>query len=174
MPFRRNARRYGGMRPVINSTKNVVDNIDVSTGGANIVTNIAEAQDTPLATVDDNVSIGCKIFRVFMELSINGTAGTGVNNAIRFYIIKNPGNNLTLPNPGTTGTSNEKKFVVFEGMFNLGATADGASTQNMKRWIKLPKVYHRMGTDDRWQFVVRTEGAATANYCTKFIYKWYR
>ncbi len=173
MPGRIRFRR-SGLGSVINSTKNIVDQIDATVGGANSVENIAVAQNTPVNTVADEVSIGCKIFRIYLELSINGTAGTGVNNAIRFFILKNPGNNLTIPNPGTTGTSNEKKFIVFEGMFNLGRVQDGASTQNMKRWIKLPKVYHRMGTDDRWQFVIRTEAGTTSNYCTKFIYKWYR
>ncbi len=166
--------RRSGLGSVINSTKNIVDEISNNGGGVNSVENIAIAKNTPDNALSDEVSIGCKIFRIYFELSINGTVAAGVNNAVRFYIIKNPGNNLTNPNPGTTGASNEKKFIIYESMFNLGSSASGQNTANIKRWIKVPRVYHRMGTDDRWQFVLRNEAGTTSNFCTKFIYKWYR
>ncbi len=174
MPFRKRFRQRSGLGSVINSTKNIVDQISNNAGGVNSVENIAIAQNTPDNTLSDEVSIGCKIFRIYFELSINGTVASGVNNAVRFYIIKNPGNNLTNPNPGTTGASNEKKFIIYESMFNLGSSASGQNTANIKRWIKIPRVYHRMGTDDRWQFLLRNEAGTSSNFCTKFIYKWYR
>ncbi len=177
MSFRSFGRRRGGFRKrpmtVINSIKNVVDVVGALPAG-NTIEDIAIATNTPLSTVSTDVSNGCQIKAIHLDISVNGTGVSGVNNRLTGYLWKNPGNNLTTPNPGSTGTSNEKKFIIFEFMQNLRALADGGATFRVFKWQRLPKRYWRMGTDDRWQVIFRLESGGTANYCSKYIYKWYR
>ncbi len=180
MPFRQRG-SYGMRRPmrrslgtIVDSNKNIVDIIDATVGGTNKVDVIVQAVDSATLAGTTTVERGSKLFGVIMQLSMNGTGATGVNNAIRGYIIKNPGDNLTVPNPGTTGSSNEKKFVIFEFMANLGRVQDGAPRFDIKKYVKIPRVYQRFGADDKLQLVLRTETGVNSNYCTKFIYKWYK
>ncbi len=173
MPFRQRG-SYGRSRmprPTINSIKNVVDIISATVGGTNSVNDIAIATNNPLSTTAVHVENGCIIRFIDLQVSYNGTAGTGVNNRLTGYLFKNPGANLTPPNPGSTGTSNEKKFVVREWMANLGRVQDGATTFTRNFRIKIPKVYWRMGVDDKWSVISRTETGTTSNYCLKAIYK---
>ncbi len=176
MPGRSYGRRRMnfGARPIVNSIKNIIDDTGATVGGTNTNTALAIAKDAidPGANPTD-VKQGCQIRAIHLNVEVNGTAAAGVNNAWRAYIIKNPGTNLTNPNPGTTGTSNEKKFIIQEFMFNLNRAQDGGTTRSFSRWLKIPKRYWRMGIDDRWTFVQRTETSTTANYCIKAIYKYY-
>ncbi len=136
---------------------------------------IAKAVNTPLSTVQSDVSQGCKIFRIWVEFSIyaSATADVAVSNFVDVYIWKNPGANLTAPAPASVGTSNEKKFVfrMWKGM--IGARTQGAETFKFRGWIKIPKIYQRMGTDDTIQMVFRSEGTNSL-LCAQFIYKWFR
>lgn len=173
MPGRYSMRRRGNrsIRPTINSQKNVIDIVSATVGGTNSVNDIAIATNNPLSTVQNHVENGSIIRFINLQVSYNGTAGTGVNNRLTGFLFKNPGANLTPPNPGTTGTSNEKKFVVKEWMVNLGRVQDGANSFTREFRIRIPRVYWRMGVDDKWTVVSRTETGTNSNYCLKAIYK---
>ncbi len=177
--------RYGGQRgrprgnrsglSVINSIKNVRS---VATAGAAATTTtvgIAKAVTSPSPTVQTDVSHGSKIFRIYVDFTIGASAevAIGVSNFADAYIIKNPGSNLTVPAPASVGTSNEKKFVIRQWKGIIGARTQGYEPLRFRGWIKIPRIYHRMGTDDQWQFVFRSEGVASLA-CTQFIYKWFR
>ncbi len=51
---------------------------------------------------------------------------------------------------------------------------DGPNPYHWEGWIKLPKRYHRMGTDDLWQFSITCTSGVTGLYNLEAIYKWYR
>ncbi len=104
-------RRRGAMSlNIINSIKNQQLKA-VGTTGTPQTLIIAKAVNTPVSTVDDNVSQGCIIKAIWVNVNGCGLGGTGVQNNMNFYIMKNPGNNLTPPAPNAWGTSNEKKFI---------------------------------------------------------------
>ncbi len=173
MPYRRRA-SYGrrGMRPVINSMKNVVIDAD-STGTTNQLQTIAKAVNTPLSTVTTDVSQGCLIKSIWVSFDVCGLAATGVRQVTFIYLFKNPGDNLTLPAANAVGSSNEKKFAIRQWQFMTMRNQDGNPPNHWEGWIPIPKRYQRMGTDDTWQIVFITDTSA-GHISSQFIYKWYR
>ncbi len=172
---------YGGRRPrgrknletIINSVKNVVDIVGALPAAVNVTDTITGAVDSPVLSSNNQVERGSIIKAIHVSISVNGTQGSGVNNRLTFYIAKNPGNNLTLPNPGATGISDNKKWIFYEGMANLISNADGGSTFRFDRWLRVPKKMQRQASEDRFIAVFRVEAGTSANYCSKYIYKWY-
>ncbi len=174
MPGRYYGRRRmrSSLGGIINSIKNDHNQVDGLVASTNVPITIAIAKDSPVNSISNDVKRGCLIKAVWIEFWYYGLSAGNTNDIIDIYLIKNPGNNLTLPNPGTVGTSNEKKFVFHEwkglgGNKSLG----GYPYQQRGRWFKIPKLYQRMGTDDRLMLVARTP--TTGTLCSKFIYKWY-
>ncbi len=173
MPFRRGGsfRRSRGFRPIINSIKNQPNFVDGVVAATNLTRTIALAVATPDNLVSTQCENGCKIFRFYFEWWYYGLSTGNTNDIVDAYIIKNPGTNLTVPNPGSVGTSNEKKFV-FKTFKGLGGTkTTGGTPYHWRGWIKVPKQYQRMGTDDVIQFVVRSP--TTGNSCFHAVYKWF-
>ena len=68
--------------------------------------------------------------------------------------MKNPGDNLTAPAPISWGTSNEKKFIFRSWKFMVMRNQDGNSPFHWKGWLRIPKLYQRMGTDDTFRIEV--------------------
>ncbi len=103
-----------------------------------------------------------------------GLGGTGVLNDLDFYLIKNPGDNLTEPAPISVGTSNEKKFVFRQWHFMIMRNQDGNTPFHWEGWIRIPKRYQRFGTDDTLQLVHACTSGLTGHLSLMCIYKWYR
>ncbi len=173
MPYRRRA-SYGRRRmaPVINSMKNVVD-LTASTGTSQANLLIAKATNTPLSTVSNDVSQGCIIKAFWLSIDVCGLAATGVLQRTNFYIIKNPGDNLTEPDAFAVGTSNEKKFVFKQWQVMTMRNQDGNVPFHWEGWLKIPKRYQRFGTDDTLRLVHKASTAA-GHLSAQCIYKWYR
>ncbi len=175
MPFRQRGffgRRRSGLGNLIHSEKNSVGFLEGITAATNLIRTIAISVNAADNTVQNQVTRDCKIFKVWLEFWVYGLSASETNDLFDAYIMKNPGNNLTPPNPGTIGTSNEKKFVFKEWRGLLARKDAGGTPYQWKGWVKIPKVYQRMGTDDVLQFVVRSP--TTGNICQKFIYKWFK
>ncbi len=135
---------------------------------------IAIATDSPASATDNEVSNGCVIKAIWITIDFCGLGGTGVLNNISAYLFKNPGNNLTAPLPATVGSSNEKKFVIKQWHQMTMRNQDGNPPYHWEGWIKIPKRYQRMGTDDTWDIVFACTAALTGHLSTMAIYKWYR
>ncbi len=86
--------------------------------------------------------------------------------------MKNPGANLTPPGVFAVGTSNEKKFVIREWVAMTMRNQDGNNPYHWEGWIKIPKIYQRMGTDDTWVLVAGNTGV-TGHAVFFTIYKEY-
>jgi len=142
--------------------------------GANTTSQITQVVDSPLTANQTNISKGSKVFRVWLELSYTLTAVVvdGTSTAMDIYMWKNPGNNLTAPNPGTQGSSNEKKFIFKTWKGLVGARSQGVGPYFWKGWIKIPKTYQRQGVDDRMEIISRATGVAGV-ICIQAIYKYY-
>ncbi len=166
-------RRYSGPRAVVTSIKNM-GNFQGSTSATRNSNNIAKAVTAPSPTVSTDVSHGCLIKAIWLSLDYCGTLGSGVANSVFVYLIKNPGANLTAPDPKSAGTSNEKKFIIRFWSAMVMRNQDGNNPYHWEGWVKIPKRYHRMGTDDLWTIVAQNTTSGTGLQHVQFIYKWYR
>ncbi len=173
MPYRRRGSFRRNLGMIINSTKNNKNNA-FGTTGANVVQELAIAKISPDNLNTSEVSIGCKIKAIYLVINGCGLAGTGVLNIMGCYLMKNPGNNLTPPGIFVTGSSNEKKFIFREWQFMIMRNQDGNLPFHWEGWIKIPKVYQRMGTDDTLELIVANSAAVTGHFSYMCIYKWYR
>ncbi len=178
MPARYSMARRGGRRPnrlgsVIDSMKNFVA-VDGSLSGTLLTTVIAEAQDSAGLAVAADVERGCKIFRIWYEIDVCGLAGTGVQNNFDGYFFKNPGQNLTPPAANNYGVSNEKKFIFKSMHAMIMRNQDGNDVIRFRGWLKIPRVYQRMGSNDQINFQSVCTAAVTGHISMRFIYKWYK
>ncbi len=176
MPFRRRGsfgRRSYAPRAVINTIKHQV-NFAVGTTGTNQTQLIAKAVTSPSPTVSTDVPHGCIIKAVYTTINGCGLGGTGVQNNMHIYIMKNPGNNLTAPGASSVGTSNEKKFVYKQWMFMIMRNQDGNTPFHWEGWIPVPKRYQRMGTDDTLIIGIINTASVTGHCSGEFIYKDWR
>ncbi len=160
-------------RVVINSIKNQVV-AAVGTTGTKQKIIIAKAVNTPLSTVANDVGNGCKIQAIWLSIDGCGLGGTGVLNNMFFYFMKNPGDNLTEPTPTSWGTSNEKKYIFKAWSFMVMRNQDGNNPFHWEGWVKIPRLYQRMGTDDTIIIEVNNTSALTGNFKVEAIYKWYK
>ncbi len=167
-------RRYGSRKlrlVTINSEKHVVDKSESLTTTTDIVL-VAKAVTAPSNTIDTDCHRGGHIKAIWCSIDFCGTGTTLVNNVVSAYLIKNPGDNLTEPAPFSVGTSNEKKFVIKQWSYMAMRNSDGNPPYHWEGWVKIPKRYQRMGTDDTWQFVIGINGE-TGHFFGNFIYKEY-
>ncbi len=173
-------RRYTGsrkgsamaLRPV-DSMKNVTDDSGGLTGTLTEI-DLILSQDNPTTAQQNGVSRGSVVKNIFVSLDVCGLGGTGVLNNFQGFLWKNPGNNLTPPAPGTEGTSNEKKFIFKTWSGMIMRNQDGNAPLHWEGWIKIPKRYQRMGTDDTISIVLIVTAALTGHFFVKSIYKWFR
>ncbi len=166
------SRRSFGLGNIIDSIKNS-KNFAVGTTGTKQTVLIAKAVDTPVTTSDSDVKRGSIIKAIYCILDGCGLGGTGVLNDMNFYLFKNPGANLTAPNPISVGTSNEKKFIFRQWHFMIMRNQDGNLPFHWEGWLKIPKRYQRMGTDDRIDLIIQNTSGLTGHFSGQFIYKWY-
>ncbi len=168
----RNQRR-SFQRPIINSITNRTFDAVGITPAVQFRT-IASAVNTPSSTVDTEVSNGCIIQAIYLTIDFCGLGGTGVLNNISAYLMKNPGANLTGPAVFSVGSSNEKKFVIKQWHYMAMRNQDGNPPYHWEGWVKIPKRYQRMGTDDTWQLAFGCTAALTGHFSSMAIYKWKR
>ncbi len=174
MPGRNYGRRRGNYpRAVVTSIKNqVVGTVGTTAGNSSIL--VAKAVTAPSPTVTTDVSHGCIIKAIYAILDGCGLGGAGALNQMYMYMFKNPGANLTPPGPISVGSSNEKKFVFKTMSFMIMRIQDGPTPFHWEGWIKIPKRYQRMGTDDIISLEVANSSGLTGHFAHTFIYKWYR
>ncbi len=177
MPFRRRgfSGRRRGLGQIIDSNKNIVHIISAGADATKVDVDIVDTQDSATLAVADDVTRGCTIKAVWVELWVTAAAAVaaGITNTWTGYIIKNPGANLTTPSPTTEGTSNEKKFIIKTWKGLIGTRVEGYMGYSWKGWVKIPRGYQRFGANDKLQFVHLSNGVA-ALACILFIYKWYK
>ncbi len=165
-------RRSFGLRPV-NSIKNSFITAFGITG-TQTDTIIAKAVNAPLsASGPTELNHGSTIRAIWLSFDFCGLAGPDVLNNCQLYLMKNPGANLTPPAPGSVGTSNEKKFVIRQWSAMTMANDVGNNPYHWEGWIKIPRNYQRMGTDDTWVCVAVCTATLTGHCKIEAIYKWY-
>ncbi len=133
---------------------------------------VAKAVTAPSNTIDDDCHRGGTIKAIWVSIDFCGTGTTGSLRTAGAYLMKNPGANLTPPGLFAVGTSNEKKFVIKQWTYMAMRNQDGNTPYHWEGWVKIPKRYHRMGTDDTWVITSAISGE-TGHMSCQVIYKEY-
>ncbi len=171
MPYRRGGFSRKLKLVTINSEKHVVD-VAISPSTTTQQAILAKAVTAPSNTVTTDCHRGGTIKAIWISLDFCGLAATGVQQNTMVYLMKNPGNNLTEPAPFAVGSSNEKKFVFKMWSQMTMRNQDGNPPYHWEGWVKIPKRYQRMGTDDILVLVFGTD-TSTGHLFINVIYKEY-
>ncbi len=172
MSFRRN-RGMAAKRP-INSRKNIVQNVAIIAAAGTSTTRIVNSVETmPALAQAAQVVTGSIVNTVYLEVWMYGNAVAGVNSPVTWYLCKNPGNNLTMPDPALAGTDDNKRWIYAMGKGLLGNSGNGQPGYLIRGWFSIPRRMRRMGFDDEIQLLIKNDTANDINLCTLMIYKWY-
>ncbi len=171
MPYRRKGFSNKLRLVTINSEKHIVD-VAIATDNTTKMALLAKAVTAPSNTVDTDCHRGGHIKAIWVSLDMCGLGPTGTRVDAICYLMKNPGDNLTEPGPFAVGTSNEKKFVIKMWSQMVMRNQDGNPPYHWEGWVKIPKRYQRMGTDDTWQLVAG-QNTSTGHLFANTIYKEY-
>ncbi len=124
-----------------------------------------------LANVAD-CEFGSTINGIFLIIEVNATSSAALAN-VYMWIAKNPGGNLTLPNPNVVGASDNKKYIFHQEMVMLQQVTNSNPRTVFKGVIAIPKRYRRNGPND--QIVVRIQSPGVSiNGCVQAHYKEFR
>ncbi len=167
MPFRRNRGNF--LRPV-NRIKHVVDQQFGLALNTVLPLIIAETSDTPDLANSDEVETGSVIRSFFCSLEIVNTGTAGVLANCYAMFAKNPGGNLTLPNPNVVGISDNKRYVFHQEMIMLQMQDNSNPRTLFKGVLKVPRHLQRMGPNDILTCNILAPGVEV-NGCVQFHYK---
>ncbi len=137
-----------------------------------VTTNLAKAVSNPVNTVTTDVRHGCIIKALWLSIDFCGLAATGALQQTSVYLIKNAGANLSPPSAFSVGSSNEKRWIIKQWSSMTMRNQDGNPPYHWEGWIKIPKRFQRMGTDDLWQLGWECD-TLTGHATVQCIYKWY-
>ncbi len=158
----------------INSRKNIQQDVTIIAAAGQENSVIAVAVEAPTLISTNSVGVGSKINTVYIEAWLYGNATAGINSPFTWMLFKNPGNNLTVPDPALAGSDDNKKFAFAMGRGLIGNAADGQPGYVIRGWFPIPKRYRRFGYNDRLILAVKNDTANDINFCKLFIYKWYQ
>ncbi len=166
--------RFSRLRPV-NSIKKVVD-----ASGALVASTVSSVVIADVGTTawvdaaDNNVPQGCTISSIFLSIfmQLDASVGAAVP-LLEWFFAKNPGTNITLPEPGSTGGDQNRRWILHEEKGLGNDVSNGGTPMVFKGVLKIPPRMRRMGADDSLQLRLLSENHA-ALFCVKAIYKFYR
>jgi len=173
-----------GPRNLINSTKNVVElsSILAATTNTKLATLAHGVENAALATTNE-VDKGSKIYGLYLSLFFISEGGEVANEVplMDWYIIKDAGNQMAstfdathLPTPGSTGTHENKRFILHteKGLTGGGDASLSGVPMVFKGVIKIPKGMQTFRMGDTLKLIARSNFAV--KYCYQAIYKYYR
>jgi len=171
MVFRRRSGSNLRLRP-INRIKHVVDQQAGASLGTAIDFIIIETSDTPDIANTNEVETGSTVNGFFMSLEVYATTAGALANAY-MMVFKNPGNNLTFPDPNVVGADDNKKYVIHQEMVMLEKKVSGNPRTLFKGVIAIPKGYRRNGPSDRLTVRIFSPGV-NLDVCFQAHYKEFR
>ncbi len=169
MPFR--SRRGLGLRPV-NRIKHVIDTqLSQNAGTATAVT-LAESNDNPSLANTTQCLTGSTIRGIFLVVEAYATSSAALSN---FYLIvfKNPGGNLTFPNPNVIGSDDNKKYVIHQEMVMFQKVTPSNPRTIFKGVIVIPRHLQRMAPGDFLSIKTFSPGVNN-DVCLQCHYKEFR
>ncbi len=161
------------LRPV-NRIKHVVDKQAGVVLATVDTTNLINAVDAPVIANTSEVQTGSTVNGIYLKCEVTRTGTTSdVLANVYMNIGKNPGGNVTLPNPNAVGASDNKRFVIHQEMVMLqGFNASNPRTL-FNGVITIPRGYRRFAPDDRLELSILSPGVPI-NLCIQCHYKEFR
>ncbi len=159
------------LRPV-NRIKHVTDTQAGGLLGVTTALDLIKAVDNPALANNNEVAIGSTINGIFISCEIYARTASALANAY-FAVMKNPGGNLTLPNPNVVGVSDNKKYVIHQEMIMMERKVNGNPRTLFKGVVVIPRGYRRFGPDDRLTVFILAPGVDT-DICIQSHYKEFR
>ena len=165
------SRNQSSMRP-IHRIKHVVD-VQGATGvGVALENALISTADNPVIANTTEVETGSKVNGIYLVVEAYATSAAALSN-LYLTVFKNPGNNLTMPEPNVIGASDNKRFVIHQEMVMLQQVAEGNPRTLFKGVIVIPRGYRRFGPDDRLTMELLSPGVTTF-WCMQCHYKEFR
>ncbi len=164
-------RTGNSLRPV-NRIKHVVDNQLGLLLGVNSVQTIVIAKDSPVLANTTEVLTGSTVNGIFVVVEAYATTAGALAN-LYMLVGKNPGGNLTLPNPNSVGVSDNKKYIIHQEMVMLEQSVNGNPRTLFKGVIVIPKHMRRFAPNDSLELILRAPGV-NCNVCLQVHYKEFR
>ncbi len=127
---------------------------------------LANAVDASSKNAANEVLIGSRITRLYMELNV--AAETITNPKVFHWMIFKSPFGATVPAPNLYNQTS-KRMIIQRGMEML--PSDVGTVYKRIISIKIPKRYQRMGDNDFLVFKHIATSAETINICAFFIYK---
>ncbi len=169
MAFRRRTRNL--LRPV-QRIKHVVDSQVAVTANAAQDFTLINTVDAPVIGNVSDVLTGSTVNGIFLIVEVNATSSAALPNAY-VAVMKNPGGNLTLPNPNVVGSNDNKKYVIHQEMVMLQGQTGSNPRTLFKGVIVIPRGYKRNGPND--QLILRfLAPGINAQVCVQCHYKEFR
>ncbi len=169
MPFRRS---FGGSIRPVHRIKHVFDQQAGGLAGTVATFTIVNTVDAPILANTSEVETGSKINGIYIKLEVSATSAGALAN-IYMMVAKNPGNNLTFPNPNVVGADDNKKYVFHQEMVMVQKVNPSNPRTLFNGVVVIPKGYRRNGPNDRIIVVVFSPGVNT-DICIQCHYKEFR
>ncbi len=159
------------LRPV-HRIKHVIDTQGGGVLNVQSVVTLVTGDDTPSLAETTSVETGAKVNGIFLKVECYATSAGALAN-VYMYVAKNPGNNLTLPNPNNVGADDNKRFIIHQEMVMLEQKVSGNPRTLFAGVIALPRGYRRIGPKDRLTLILFSPGV-NFNFCVQCHYKEFR
>ncbi len=142
-------RRSMALRP-IHRIKHVVDLSQATAAGAQFNTPLIDTVDAPVLASTNQVETGAKVNGIYLKVEVasNEAQDVGAIPNVYMNIMKNPGNNVTVPAANAVGASDNKRFVIHQEMLMIDNKLGGNPRILFNGVIAIPRGYRRFGPDD--------------------------
>ncbi len=170
MVFRR--RSGSSIRPV-HRIKHVIDKQGATAGGTVNTTNLIKSVDAPVIANTTDVETGSTVNGIYLKVEVVNTGVTGVLANAYLMVAKNPGGNLTLPQPNLVGADDNKKYVIHQEMLMLQMVDNSNPRTLFNGVIVIPRGYRRMAINDLIIVAIFSPGVEL-NFCIQCHYKEFR
>ncbi len=163
--------RGNALRPV-NRIKHVFDNQSGIVLNTNLTLDLIKTVDAPVIGNTNEVNTGATVNGIYLKVEGYATTAGALAN-LYMLVAKNPGGNLSIPNPNSVGISDNKKYVIHQEMVMLEQSVNGNPRTLFNGVIVIPKGYRRFGPNDTLIIKIRAPGVDT-NVCIQCHYKEFR
>ncbi len=163
------------LRP-INRIKHVVDFSGALSANTVIDNVIVNATDTPTLADTNGVQTGSKVNGIYLRVEIGSDEAADVGAVPQVYmsITKNPGGNITVPDPAGVGSNDNKRFVIHQEMMMIENTGRGGNPRTLFNGVvAIPKGYKRFGPNDTLELSIKSP-ALNIVFCYQVHYKEFR
>ncbi len=167
--FHRN--RGMALRPV-HRIKHVVDLQNGVAANTLESQNLILTVDAPILANDEEVETGSKVNGIYINVEAYATSAAALSN-IYFAVAKNPGGNLTFPNPNNVGSNDNKRYFIHQEMKMVEQKVNGNPRTIFNGVVVIPRGYKRFGPNDSLVILLFAPGISF-NYCLQTHYKEFR